>query len=256
MAKAILQRGAKWHAKLRSEAALGVRHGKARAGALAARSARQMEDLMKKVALLLVTYAKEKGLSRIVVGHNKGWKQEVDMGKEQNQLFTFIPHGKLIRSIKAKCARAHIEFTETEESFTSKTDHLAKEPMGPKPEGYFWLGSRSSRGCFRSSKNIVLQADVNGCIGIGRKAGGNLWLDEILERLGSSTGMRLIPRRVHVNGRYAPAQSRGVGTPHFRGLSPRMWGSTKAVLEKAGLIPDLENVASATRNPQVFPRAA
>ena len=36
---AILQRGAKWHAKLRSESKLGVRHGKHRAGQLAARSA-------------------------------------------------------------------------------------------------------------------------------------------------------------------------------------------------------------------------
>jgi hypothetical protein len=40
VAKAILQHGAKWHAQLRSEAALGARHGKARAAALAARSAR------------------------------------------------------------------------------------------------------------------------------------------------------------------------------------------------------------------------
>ena len=35
LAKAILQRGAKWHAKLRSESKLGARHGKRRAGQLA-----------------------------------------------------------------------------------------------------------------------------------------------------------------------------------------------------------------------------
>ncbi len=256
LAKAILQHGAKWHAQLRSEAALGARHGKARAGALAARSARQMEDLMKKVSLFLVTYCVAHGIGRLVVGRNKDWKQEVNLGKKQNQLFTFIPHGKLIEALRAKCARAGIEFVETEESFTSKTDHLAREEMGPKPEGYRWLGSRSTRGCFRSSMGFVLQADVNACIGIGRKVGGKEWLCDFIERLGSSPGTRLVPRKLHVNGRHVPAPSPGVRMPHPRGLSSRAWISTKVALAKAGLIPGLQRVAPATHIPQVFPKAA
>lgn len=256
VAKAILQRGAKWHARLKREAALGARHGKARAGALAARSARQMEDLMKKVALLLVTYCIANRIGRIGAGRNKDWKQEVNLGRKQNQLFTFIPHGKLIEALRSKCARSGIEFVETEESFTSKTDHLAREEMGPKPEGYRWLGSRSFRGCFRSSMGFVLQADVNGCIGIGRKVGGEQWLFDLIERLGSSPGTRLVPRKLHVNGRHAPAPSPGVRMPHPRGLSSRAWISTKVALAKAGLIPGLQRVAPATHNPQVFPKAA
>ncbi len=256
VAKAILQRGAKWHAQLKSEAALKARHGKARAGALAARSARQMEDLMKKVALLLVTYCVANGIARIAVGRNKDWKQEVNLGKKQNQLFTFIPHGKLIEALRAKCARSGIEFVETEESFTSKTDHLAREAMGPKPEGCRWLGSRSTRGCFHSSMGFVLQADVNGCIGIGRKAGGEKWLCDFIGRLGSSPGTRLVPRKLHVNGRHVPAPSPGVRMPHPRGLSSRAWISTKVALAKAGLIPGLQRVAPATHIPQVFPKAA
>jgi putative transposase len=256
VAKSILQHGAKWLAQLKSEAALGARHGKARAAALAARSARQMEDLMKKVALLLVTYCVANGIARIVVGRNKDWKQQVDLGKKQNQLFTFIPHGKLIEALRSKCARAGIEFVETEESFTSKTDHLAREEMGPKPEGYRWLGSRSSRGCFRSRMGFVLQADVNACIGIGRKVGGEQWLDDLIGRLGSSPGTRLVPRKLHVNGRHVPAPSPDVRMPHPRGLSSRAWISTKVALDKAGLIPGLQRVASATNKPQVFPKAA
>ena len=256
VAKAILRRGAKWHAQLKREAALGARHGKARAGALAARSARQMEDLMKKAALFLVTYCAANGIGRLAVGRNKDWKQEVNLGKRQNQLFTFIPHGKLIEALRAKCARAGMEFVETEESFTSKTDHLAREEMGPKPEGYRWLGSRSTRGCFRSSMGFVLQADVNGCIGIGRKAGGERWLCDFIGRLGSSPGTRLVPRKLHVNGRHVPVQSPGVRMPHPRGLSSRAWISTKVALAKAGLVPDLQRVAPATHIPQVFPKAA
>jgi hypothetical protein len=149
-----------------------------------------------------------------------------------------------------------MEFVETEESFTSKTDHLAREEMGPKPEGYRWLGSRSTRGCFRSSMGFVLQADVNGCIGIGRKAGGERWLGDFIGRLGSSPGTRLVPRKLHVNGRHVPVQSPGVRMPHPRGLSSRAWISTKVALAKAGLVPELQRVAPATHIPQVFPKAA
>ena len=256
VAKAILQRGAKWHAALRSEAATGSRHGHRKAGALALRSARQMEDLMKKVALLVVTYALTHGLKRVAVGRNKDWKQNVTMGKKGNQTFCFIPHAKLIDALRSKCLRAGIEFVETEESYTSKTDHLAKEAMGPKPEGYQWLGSRSPRGRFRSSIGLVLQADVNGCIGLGRKVGGEGWLEDFLRRLGTATGTRLVPRRVQLNG-VAPAPSPGAGSRHPRLRSPRGWIPTKVALLQSGLVPAVgTSVALPTHNTQAFPVAA
>jgi len=252
LAKSILARGAKWHAKLQSETDRGLRHGKARAGALAARSARQIEDLMKKVARLIVAYATAQQLGHVVVGRNKDWKQRVDLGRKANQLFTFIPHGKLIQAIKSQCARASIEFSETEESYTSKTDHLATEPMGKKSQDYRWLGSRSPRGLFRSSVGTVLQADVNGCIGIGRKVGGEQWLSDFIQRLGASPGTRLVPRNVYVNGA-APVLSPGAEIRHPRLLSPRAWISTKVALAKAGLVPDLQRVAPRITPPRRFP---
>jgi transposase len=84
LAKAILQRGAKWHAKLRSESKRGVRHCKRWAGQLAARSARQMEDLMKKADSLVVTYRQANRLARVVVGRILDWKQNVNLGAKQN----------------------------------------------------------------------------------------------------------------------------------------------------------------------------
>jgi hypothetical protein len=103
---------------------------------------------------------------------------------------------------------------------------------------------------------FVLQADVNGCIGIGRKVGGEKWLNDFIGRLGSSPGTRLVPRKLHVNGRHVPAPNPGVRMPHPRGLSSRAWISTKVVLAKAGLVPGLQRVASATHKLQVFPNAA
>ena len=245
MAKSILTRGAKWTGKAQAERKAGARHGKRQVQAIAARSARQMEDLMKKVALLLVTYAVEHQLKRLVVGRNPDWKQFVDLGAQQNQIFTHIPHGKLLAALRTKCARAGIDFVETEESYTSKTDHVALELMGPKPDGYHWLGSRSSRGSFRSSVGLTLQADVNGCLGLGRKVGGEAWLRDLLQRLGTATGARLVPRRVQLSG-YVPALLPGPGRAPSRAPAPRDWMPTKVALQRAGLLPDLEQRVAAS----------
>ena len=59
-----------------------------------------------------------------------------------------------------------IKVFEVEESYTSKTDHLAFEPM-MKQDAY--LGKRVKRGLFQSSCGKVLNADINGAIGIMRK---------------------------------------------------------------------------------------
>ena len=180
------------------------------------------------------------------------WKQNVNLGAKQNQRFAFIPHAKLLAALRTKCARAGLEFIETEESSTSKTDHLAQEAMGPKPEGYRWLGSRCTRGSFRSSVGLTLQADVNGCIGLGRKVGAEEWLAQFRQKLGASPGTRLVPRKVQVNG-VGPESSPAAGIRHPRLLSPRTWRNPQVALAKAGLVPDLPRVAVATHNPQLFP---
>ena len=155
-----------------------------------------MDDLIKKLALLVLAYAQANRLARVVVVRNVDWKQGVNLGAKQNQSFAFIPHATLLAALRAKCQRSGIEFIETEESYTSKTDHLAQEPVGPKPAGYRWLGSLCTRGSFRSSVVIVLHADVYGRIGPGRKVGGEEWLAAFRQKLGASPGTRLVPPKV------------------------------------------------------------
>ena len=53
-----------------------------------------------------------------------------------------------------------------EESYTSKIDHLALEDM-KKQENY--LGKRIKRGLFKSSIGKLVNANINGAIGILRK---------------------------------------------------------------------------------------
>jgi len=64
----------------------------------------------------------------------------------------------------------------TEESYTSKVDHLAFEEMKHQ-ENY--LGKRIKRGLFSSSKKLLLNADINAAIGILRKVIGNDFINQL-----------------------------------------------------------------------------
>ena len=102
---------------------------------------------------------------------------------------------------------------------------------------------------------IVLHADVNGCLGLGRKVGGEEWLAVFRHKPGASPGTRLVPRKVQLSG-VGPESSPAAGIRHARLLSPRTWMNTQVALAKARLSPDLPRVAAPTHTPQVFPVAA
>jgi putative transposase len=65
-----------------------------------------------------------------------------------------------------KAEEAGIDVVLTEESYTSKVDHLVNESLGPHSR---FLGQRIRRGLFKSSCGRILNADINGAIGILRK---------------------------------------------------------------------------------------
>lgn len=109
----------------------------------------------------------ENKVEKIIIGHNNGWKQDIELGKKTNQNFVQIPFSQLINQIQYKVQKyTDLEVIVNEESYTSKIDHLALEGM-KKQENY--LGKRIKRGLFKSSINKVLNADINGAIGILRK---------------------------------------------------------------------------------------
>jgi putative transposase len=149
-----------------------------------------MDDKLHKTSRFIVNYCVDHDIGKIVIGKNVGWKQEPNLGKVNNQKFTHIPHAKLIEKIQYKAKLVGIEVLITEESYTSKCDNLALEPM-EKQEAY--LGKRKKRGLFQSSTGTLLNADVNGAIGIARKVFGN----SVVERIVNS-GVALTPYRVNV----------------------------------------------------------
>lgn len=126
----------------------------------------------------------------IDLGLNKGWKQEINLGKKTNQKFVEIPFSRLIDKISYKCKLVGISFQINEESYTSKVDHLAFEKLG-KHDVY--LGKRKKRGLFQSSIGKLLNADINGAIGIGRKVFGDFYVSKIID-----SGFAFNPVRVSI----------------------------------------------------------
>lgn len=129
-----------------------------------------LEDVFHKVSRKIVDLLVDSNITKLVVGYNKGWKQNIDMGKRNNQKFTQIPFARLISYLEYKCELAGIEIITNEESYTSKYDSLAFEVIG-KHDSY--LGRRKKRGLFQSSTGRIINADVNGALNIMRKVFGD-----------------------------------------------------------------------------------
>ena len=149
-----------------------------------------IEDKIHKVSRYIVNSCKDNNIGSIIIGLNKGWKQRINLGKKTNQKFVEIPFSKLIDKITYKGKLIGIDVQTTEESYTSKIDHLALEPL-KKQEVY--LGKRKKRGLFQSSINKLINADINGAIGIGRKVFGDSYVSGII-----GSGLAFNPVRVNI----------------------------------------------------------
>lgn len=149
-----------------------------------------IEDHIHKISRYIVNYCVDNNIGSLVVGLNKGWKQEINLGKKTNQKFVEIPFSRLIDKISYKCKLVGISFCLSEESYTSKVDHLAFEELG-KHDVY--LGKRKKRGLFQSSVNKLINADINGAIGIGRKVFGDSYVNRIID-----SGLAFNPVRVNI----------------------------------------------------------
>lgn len=108
-------------------------------------------------------------IETLIIGYNEDWKQNINLGKRTNQQFIQIPYKTFVDKLMYKCEDFGIKVIFTEESYTSKIDHLAGEKMQKHKK---YKGKRIHRGLFLSSTGIAINADVNGAIGIMRKVFG------------------------------------------------------------------------------------
>ncbi|HEY4384516.1 MAG TPA: transposase [Ktedonobacteraceae bacterium] len=116
----------------------------------------------------------EEGISTLVLGKNPRWKQEVNLGKQNNQQFVQLPHARFLDMLTYKAHLVGITVLFQEESYTSKASFLDRDPIpvyDPKrTEKPQFSGKREYRGLYRAKDGRRIHADVNGSYNILRKA--------------------------------------------------------------------------------------
>lgn len=138
-----------------------------------------ISNFMHQASKMLLNILLERKIETLVIGYNKEWKQNINLGKKVNQSFVQIPYTSFLQKILYKCEEHGIAVILTEESYTSKIDHLANEPLSKRD---LYLGKRIYRGLFKSSVGKILNADVNGALGIMRKVFPEKVLELISDR--------------------------------------------------------------------------
>jgi len=128
----------------------------------------------------IIRYLVKNRIGKLIIGKNKNQKQEVNIGKRNNQTFVQIPFDKLLSMLEYKANLVGIEVVYQEESYTSKADSLTKDelPIYEKDshKRYSFSGKRVKRGLYQSSVGILLNADINGALNIARKVVGDSFI--------------------------------------------------------------------------------
>jgi putative transposase len=126
----------------------------------------KIDDYIHKASKYIIDWCLENKIDTIVIGKNKGWKQESELSKKVNQNFVQIPHALFIDKIKYKAENHGINVIETEENYTSGTSFLDGEL--PIKENYN-KARRIHRGLFQSNGGELINADLNGAYQIAKK---------------------------------------------------------------------------------------
>ena len=126
----------------------------------------------------LIEILKKEKISKLIVGYNKGWKQNINIGKANNQNFVNIPFRKILDILRYKLEENGIECKEQEESYTSQSSYLDNDNIPTYHKGdlqaYIFSGKRITRNLYKSKQGKIINADLNGALNILKKSGEKL----------------------------------------------------------------------------------
>ncbi len=142
------------------------------------RNKNRINDYLNKAIKQVIMISKVEGVNKIVVGYNKGLKQngiknETLSNKQKariNQSFVRIPLTKLIYKLKLKCEENQIEYQEINESYTSKASFYDNDDIHEKKQ---YSGKRIKRGLYITKDKKEVNADINAALNILRKSKPN-----------------------------------------------------------------------------------
>jgi putative transposase len=141
----------------------------------------------------------EEGIGTLVIGLNKGWKQEVELGRRNNQNFVQVPHTRFIQMLQYKAQLVGIRVLVREESYTSKASFLDLDDIptydAEHTEKPRFSGKRETRGLYRASDGRRIHADVNGSYNTLRKEFPNAFPHSFGQGIAAPA---VVPRRLAV----------------------------------------------------------
>ena len=143
---------------------------------LSVRRNNKINDYFHKASRHIVNQLVSDSINTLIIGRNKDWKQDINMGTKNNQSFISIPHSKFISMVSYKCRLEGINIILREESYTSKSSFIDKDPIPNKKSDIEFSGKRIKRGLYRAKNGSLINADVNGSYNILRKEVGDVTL--------------------------------------------------------------------------------
>lgn len=145
-----------------------------------------LSDSFHKAAVFVKDFCLANHVGTLYLGVNKGWKQDINIGHRNNQMFVQMPIYKLRFMITYVCKRAGINVIEYEESYTSKASFLDSDfipTYGVNDGTASFSGKRIHRGLYKSKDGSVMNADLNAAANILRKSSGQNAPDITLKTL-------------------------------------------------------------------------
>ena len=133
----------------------------------------RLRDFFYKTAWYLVRYAKQQQAEVIVAGHNEDQKQNICIGRQNNQNFVSIPFCRFLDILRYTAAKAGIPVVLREESYTSRASLLDLDVIPAYKKGdttkHTFSGKRVRRGLYKTDRGLFINADINGAGNILRK---------------------------------------------------------------------------------------
>ena len=136
---------------------------------------RRIEHYLHTASKRIIELLVREGIGTLVIGKNDGWKQEVEMGRQNNQNFVQIPHARFISMLTYKAELVGITVKLTEESYTSQASFLdgdempVYDPCSVAETKFSGKRLKKPRGLYRASGKRYINADLNGAYNIIRK---------------------------------------------------------------------------------------
>lgn len=142
-----------------------------------------IDNYLHQLSHAVVAQCAKNKIDVIVIGKNPLWKQEINIGRDNNRTFNQIAHARLIEQIQYKAELQGMVVITTEESYTSKASFVNNDALKvydkntskseKTPHAFTGKRSQDNRNWFvnknRSDRLGKVNADINGAFNIIRK---------------------------------------------------------------------------------------